>query len=307
MNYLQFRAGQLVGLGPEIPHDELHVEVVDVTQPRVVTVVSPDGMLPLAEAELRVAARTVTRVVPVVQPPLLLRRNAVAIAMCRQKTQSQDDGTLGETRDKFVARLTAVHILPRRDIARIRLAYLMAKHVHRAQKRKELGPDGEPLRYFEHVRRAALIAIDELGFADPLLIMGLLLHDSVEDRAEEMDWDMVEVIGGDQLVRLLKLLTKDGTDGYVERLTVYGDWRALFAKGCDRLDNLRSLSAFKLEKQIEQIRETRDKYLPLFARLIEIAPPEHRQKAVILEAAIRAIVEHYEQEFARSIEFIDGE
>lgn len=207
-----------------------------------------------------------------------------------------------ETREKFFARITKLRVLPQQDFARIELAYLSAKYLHRAQTRKELGPDGKPLRYFEHVRRAALIAIDELGFSDPLLIMALLLHDSVEDRSEEMNWDMIATIGGDELVRILKLLTKDGTDGYVERLKTHGDWRALFAKGCDRLDNLRSLSAFTPAKQAIQIQETKEKYYPVFERLLEIAPPEHRDKALRLVAMIHATVAKIESHSLAKIE-----
>lgn len=49
--------------------------------------------------------------------------------------------------------------------------------------RKELGPDGKPLRYFEHLRRTALILIDA-GFTSPDLIITALLHDSIEDSEE---------------------------------------------------------------------------------------------------------------------------
>ncbi len=130
--------------------------------------------------------------------------------------------------------------LTREDVAGIELAYMMAKYGHRAQVRKELGPGGDPIRYFEHPRRVALILIDELKIIDPVMIKSCLLHDCVED-TEEVTEDCLQIIGGRKLVVMVQLLSKKPKDGYRERLHLHADWRTLCVKSCDRKDNLRHM------------------------------------------------------------------
>ena len=72
---------------------------------------------------------------------------------------------------------------------------------------------------------------------------------------------------------------------------------ALVAKGCDRLDNLRHLQWMKPEKQREQIRETKEKYFPIFKRMAEASPVEYRAKAAMLFQEIRIEVSRHEERF----------
>src|SRR5574338_1238344 len=62
----------------------------------------------------------------------------------------------------------------------VKLAYCLAKFGHRAQTRKEL-TEGKPTRYFEHVRRVAIVLMDEMKVINRDMIIAALLHDSVED------------------------------------------------------------------------------------------------------------------------------
>ena len=55
----------------------------------------------------------------------------------------------------------------------IKLAYVLAKFGHRAQFRKE-EVNGKPLRYFEHVRRTAIILMDDMKIMDRDMIITCL-------------------------------------------------------------------------------------------------------------------------------------
>lgn len=178
-----------------------------------------------------------------------------------------------ETIDSFFARLTE---LPATDIHDIELAYALSKFSHRHQTRKELDPEtGQPLRYFEHTRRAALVLIDEAKVLNPALIICALLHDGMED-TRLIDYPRVKQWFGREIAEIVRLLTKEDGVDYLVRLHVEADWRSLVLKACDRLDNLRSLSAGSKEFQARQIKETREKYFPVFEMMIEMTPLHYR-------------------------------
>ncbi len=60
-----------------------------------------------------------------------------------------------ENRETFFSRLEP--FLVPSQLLNIKLAYTLAKYGHRSQHRKELDINGEPVRYFEHVRRVTLV------------------------------------------------------------------------------------------------------------------------------------------------------
>jgi guanosine-3',5'-bis(diphosphate) 3'-pyrophosphohydrolase len=195
-----------------------------------------------------------------------------------------------EDREKFFNRIA---FLPEADLMRIQLAYTLSKYAHRAQVRKEPGPDGKPLRYFEHVRRVALVLIDELKIARPELIITALLHDGIED-TRDLTPDMIEFHFGGDVGTLVKLLSKVPKEGYAERLFHFGDWRATVIKACDRLDNLRSLGTASREFRAKQVNETRRVYYAIFNRMVEITPPEHAKAASYLRDEIMKATEAVE-------------
>lgn len=180
-----------------------------------------------------------------------------------------------ENRVSFEERLSS--IVPPGQLLDINLAYTLSKYVHRAQVRMERNPDGTLVRYFEHPRRVALILIDIAGIIDPDMICAALLHDTVED-SDELSPTAIERHWGVEVARFVKLLSKVPKEGYVDRLNKYADWKVLLIKACDRLDNLRSLDPNDVsgEFRTRQIQETREYYLPLFAKLIQLAPEEHK-------------------------------
>lgn len=163
------------------------------------------------------------------------------------------------------------------DARQVELAYLLAKKLHKGQTRKELGPDGLPLRYFEHLRRVALILITEAGVVEPNLIIAALLHDAIEDSEEiQLTGLLVERLFGADVAQIVRLVTKVPKEGYLERLKAglkasYG--RPALIKAADRLDNLRSLPLDNPGFCEKQRVETRDKLLPILVSAEMDLPP----------------------------------
>ena len=158
-----------------------------------------------------------------------------------------------ENKATFFARLEP-RLAPS-DMTRVRGAYYLAKYGHRAQVRKEVDETGKPLRYFEHVRRVAIVAMDEGGCYYPDIICACLLHDALED-TEDIDATIIEQFLGSEVARRVRLLTKIPKEGYFDRLATADSWTRLI-KLCDRLDNLRSLPEGDPGFATKTLKETR--------------------------------------------------
>lgn len=185
-----------------------------------------------------------------------------------------------ENREKFFRRFQ--DYFTRQQKHCVELAYTLAKDAHRPQRRQETGPDGKPLRYFEHPRRVALITLDECGIIDWELICIALLHDIVED-TRYIGVDFIRDFFGTRVADGVRLVTKMPKAGYEGRLTECSEWRALTVKTCDRLDNLRTLHHCSRDKISRKLGETVEWYYPIFQRMIDIAPANH--KTVLTELA----------------------
>lgn len=193
-----------------------------------------------------------------------------------------------ENKESFYNRIKP--FLSQTEELRVKLAYYLAKYGHRGQVRKEL-LNGEPMRYFEHVRRVAINLMDEAHCYDPNMIVAALLHDSLED-TQDLTAELLEFTFGEEVCRIVKQLSKVPKEGYMERLMVCTDWRVLMIKACDRLDNVRSLivPGVNISFQKRQIQETKEKYLPLLDRLIEMAPSLYlKQSQNIRDEVIKAV------------------
>jgi (p)ppGpp synthase/HD superfamily hydrolase len=175
----------------------------------------------------------------------------------------------------------------------VKLAYCLAKFGHRAQVRKELVA-GKPTRYFEHVRRVAIILMDEMKIMDRDMIIAALLHDSLEDCAD-LTPELLEHSFGSEVVSIVKLLSKVPKEGYIDRLINCKNWKALAIKACDRLDNLRSLMipGNTIEFQKKQIKETKEKYFPVFDQLLTMCPPAYVSNIAPVRDEIRRLIERY--------------
>lgn len=177
-----------------------------------------------------------------------------------------------ENHDSFFRRIEP--FFSSRELRKIDLAYMLAKYAHRAQTRNERDELGVPVRYFEHVRRATLIGLDEAKIVRLDTTIASFLHDTREDT--RLSADQIEDCFGSEVCRIVKILSKVPREGYMERFYVSPDWRPYFVKACDRLDNLRSLAQSSLEFRKKQVAETRDKYYRLFDRMVMLSPEEHQ-------------------------------
>lgn len=196
---------------------------------------------------------------------------------------------MAESRASFFSRLEP--FLAPSTILDIELAYTLAKYGHRYQLRKELDSDGHPIRYFEHVRRAALVLLDEVKLFEPEMIIAALLHDIIED-AKNLPPSLLERCFGPSVVCIIKTLSKVPEAGYLDRFNCCTDWRPYVVKGCDRLDNLRSLKGTSIEFRKRQIAETQEKYFLLFDRMVSLTPSVYLGKVQLLRDAIRKETDH---------------
>lgn len=184
-----------------------------------------------------------------------------------------------ENRDSFFKRLDP--FMAPSAMLGVQLAYTLAKYGHRGQFRKEVDATGHRIRYFEHVRRVAIVLIDELEIVRQEMVVASLLHDIIED-APNLPAAVIEHAFGTDVTTIVKVLSKDPKEGYLKRFRACTDWRPYVIKGCDRLDNLRSLSVGDEGFRMKQVAETHDKYYPLFDRMVEITPDIYRNSAVLL-------------------------
>lgn len=157
------------------------------------------------------------------------------------------------------------------DIEKIKRAYLRAAELHEGQFRVS----GEP--YISHPIAVAEI-VSGLGL-DTDSICAALLHDTVEDCSDRMNVDLVKEEFGDEVAMLVDGLTKlvplsieDKEEAEIENLrkmflAMSKDIRVIFIKLCDRLHNMRTLSAKPEDKRRMTALETMHVYAPLAHRL----------------------------------------
>jgi len=157
------------------------------------------------------------------------------------------------------------------DLNKITEAYKYADALHAGQMRQS----GEP--YISHPVAVARI-VAELGL-DTDSICAALLHDTVEDCADKTDLATISKMFGGEVAMLVDGLTKiiqvqvaDKEEAHIENirkmlLAMNKDIRVIFIKLCDRLHNMRTLSAKREERQRAIALETMYIYAPLAHRL----------------------------------------
>ena len=157
------------------------------------------------------------------------------------------------------------------DIEKIKKAYLYADKLHEGQFRLS----GEP--YISHPVQVAKI-VSELGL-DTDSICAALLHDTVEDCSDKTNLATIAKMFGSDISMLVDGLTKiiqvqvaDKEEAHIENirkmlLAMNRDIRVIFIKLCDRLHNMRTLSAKKEDRQRAIALETMYIYAPLAHRL----------------------------------------
>ncbi len=157
------------------------------------------------------------------------------------------------------------------DLDKIRRAYEYADELHKGQFRQS----GEP--YISHpLAVAEIVAGLEL---DTDSICAALLHDTVEDCSDKVDLVTIQKEFGEDVAMLVDGLTKivslkleDKEEQQIENirkmlLAMSKDVRVIFIKLCDRLHNMRTLSAKPDHKRRLTALETMQVYAPLAHRL----------------------------------------
>jgi len=157
------------------------------------------------------------------------------------------------------------------DTDKIKRSFLYAKELHEGQFRKS----GEA--YISHPVAVAEI-VAELGL-DTDSIVAAMLHDTVEDCGTKVNLDMIRRMFGEEVAMLVDGLTKlvqipfeDKEEEHIENLrkmflAMSKDVRVIFIKLCDRLHNMRTLSAKSEAKRRITALETMHVYAPLAHRL----------------------------------------
>ncbi len=212
-----------------------------------------------------------------------------------------------ENKAAFYARIESLDLI---SSEKIKKAYNDAKECHRFQ---DLRDDGQ--RYFEHLRGAALVLMDECGIYDPDIISAALLHDSVEDQTmfgspkgiKYSEWMSnafasisVEHGYGARVAEMViavtkpvidgeEIKTKEDADSMYYRKIGEASVEALLVKMADRLNNMRSLGARPIEKQRKVAHETLEHYIPLFERAREKYP----EAAEVMIVQIRELALKY--------------
>ncbi len=170
---------------------------------------------------------------------------------------------------RLVSTLTATG--KKYDIDKIKSAYEYASRMHEGQKRLS----GEP--YITHpVAVAQIVAGLEL---DTDSVCAALLHDTVEDCSDKTNLKEIEKLFGPEVAMLVDGLTKtvnlpvdNREDEHIENLrkmllAMSKDIRVILIKLCDRLHNMRTLSAKPDPKRRTIALETMQVYAPLAHRL----------------------------------------
>jgi len=157
------------------------------------------------------------------------------------------------------------------DTEKIRRAYQYAAVAHEGQFRKS----GDP--YITHPVAVSEI-VATLGL-DTDSICAALLHDTLEDQPDRVNYKDIESLFGGEVAKLVDGLTKmadlniqDKEEAQMENirkmlLAMSKDIRVIFIKLCDRLHNMRTLDAKKEPKRRSTALETMHVYAPLAHRL----------------------------------------
>jgi len=198
------------------------------------------------------------------------------------------------------------------DLDRITEAYYYADKLHEGQMRLS----GEP--YISHPVAVARI-VAELGL-DTDSICAALLHDTVEDCADKTNLDILAKMFGADVANLVDGLTKiisvqvaDKEEAHIENirkmlLAMNKDIRVIFIKLCDRLHNMRTLSAKKEDRQRAIALETMYIYAPLAHRLgIQRIKQELENISLYYLDTVgyQEVSEEINKKFGRSGDFID--
>ena len=151
------------------------------------------------------------------------------------------------------------------EILLIKKAYLVAKDLHRGQKRNS----GEP--YIIHPTYVAYILLESMKLHDADSIAAALLHDTIEDCGITKEWianlfnqDVANlVMGVTKMKELVSKKEKEDYNNYLLLKSILKDYREIYIKLADRLHNMRTLEYKEEPKRIAKSAETLRFFVPL--------------------------------------------
>ncbi|TNF21785.1 MAG: bifunctional (p)ppGpp synthetase/guanosine-3',5'-bis(diphosphate) 3'-pyrophosphohydrolase [Rhodobacteraceae bacterium] len=158
---------------------------------------------------------------------------------------------------------------PKTNEALIRAAYDYGREMHEGQTRRS----GEP--YFTHpVAVAAILTEQRL---DDATIVTALLHDTIEDTkstysqiSEKFGQEIAVLVDGVTKLTNLQLNSSETKQAENFRklfMAMSRDLRVILVKLADRLHNMRTIKAMRVDKQVQKARETMDIFAPLAGRM----------------------------------------
>lgn len=153
------------------------------------------------------------------------------------------------------------------EILLIKKAYLMAKDLHRGQKRNS----GEP--YIIHPVYVAYILLTEMHLYDVDSIIAALLHDTMEDCGINFEFleshfnlNVAKLVEGVSKLKKAQFSTREEREEYNNYLllkSILDDYREIYIKLADRLHNMRTLDYKTETKRREKSAETLRFFVPL--------------------------------------------
>ncbi len=201
------------------------------------------------------------------QPLAALGNANVEASPDAQLQAGHSPGNLADALERFRSKLSSY--LKPDEIDRIEAAYRFGDTAHRGQFRSS----GDP--YISHPLAVAGTLAD--WRLDPQALIAALLHDVMEDTAITKD-EISEKFGkaAAELVDGVSKIDRIENQSYEEAqaenfrkmlLAMARDVRVILIKLADRLHNMRTLDALRLEKRRRVARETLDIYAPIANRL----------------------------------------
>ena len=154
-----------------------------------------------------------------------------------------------------------------KEVLLIKKAYLVAKDLHRGQKRNS----GEP--YIIHPLYVAYYLLTELQLHDASSIAASLLHDTMEDCGitkefleKHFNSDIAKLVEGVTKMKDLDFTSKKEKEDYNNYLLlkyILQDYRTIYIKLADRLHNMRTLDYKAEAKRRKKSAETLRIFVPL--------------------------------------------
>lgn len=199
------------------------------------------------------------------------------------------------------------------DVEKIKRSYIYADMCHEGQFRKS----GDP--YISHPIAVAEI-VTSLGL-DTDSICAAFLHDTVEDCADKTDLETIKSMFGESVAMLVDGLTKmddiniaNKEEAQMENirkmlLAMSKDIRVIFIKLCDRLHNMRTLSAKPENNRRITALETMHVYAPLAHRLgMQRIKQELENLALeyLDPIGYNEVRQHIEQKYGQNRNFIEN-